>query len=199
MATYHSHYGAQLSAAGWGRSHQYGRWCVVCFKILLHDKAAHGMPDEDGRVWERADDLTKIGDVVGNRTQPQRLAQRAVTVTAQAGRQDAKSPVDEEGNEIFLPTPGGMPSSVHENDRVPTFLSGLSGVKQFEHLSPLFSSLRTVVMEGIRHTRAQAHSARNTDTSGFAASRRATTDLDVPAPRKTTSYRCSTTPAITTS
>src|SRR5277367_4081928 len=85
--------------------HQYGGRSIVPLQVLLHDKTAHGVTDDHRCVGQAVGNRADILDIVGDRTGPQWLVSRAVSMTAEAQRQSTITLVGKEAEEIFIPAP----------------------------------------------------------------------------------------------
>ena len=87
------------------------------FQILLHDKTAHGVTDDHWLEGKTMGDRADVLDIVSDRTGAQRLLSMAASMASKAQRHSAIAFVGKETQEMFIPTPCGMPGPMDEQQR----------------------------------------------------------------------------------
>src|SRR3954451_6043643 len=95
------------------RSHQDSGRCGMTLQVLLHDQAAHGMPDQDRRCGGLGRGRVDIVDIVGDPV-PQTL--RGPVVPAQLGYAHVMAGRPQPIAEV-TPAPAAMPRAVYEQNR----------------------------------------------------------------------------------
>lgn len=104
-------------------------------EIFLHDKTAQRMTDYYGTARQTVGDHAYILDIVSERTVPQ-VGSRTASVAAKAQRHSAIAFAGEEVQEVLIPAPSRVPSSVDEKQWRRMRFADTSLVDHLKHAAP---------------------------------------------------------------
>jgi hypothetical protein len=94
------------------------------------------MSDDHGGSAKCVSGGAHVVEIVGNRARTKRLGQVASVMAAPADGYGAKTPVREEVQEVGIPAPGRVPTTVNEEQRYRMRLTRRALVDDFEHGQP---------------------------------------------------------------